>query len=57
MPPLYILPQRSPRAPGDIDLHGLLFRNEASAGWLEHNSNLDLIRNDPRFQALLKRLE
>ncbi|MFZ2055634.1 MAG: protein kinase [Candidatus Aminicenantales bacterium] len=26
-------------------------------GWLEHDSNLDLIRNDPRFQALLKRLE
>jgi len=26
-------------------------------GWLEHDSNLDLVRNDPRFQALLKRLE
>jgi non-specific serine/threonine protein kinase len=26
-------------------------------GWLEHDSNLDFIRNDPRFQALLKRLE
>ncbi len=26
-------------------------------GWLEHDSNLDLIRNEPRFQALLKRLE
>jgi len=26
-------------------------------GWLEHDSNLDLIRKDPRFQALLKRLE
>ena len=26
-------------------------------GWLEHDSNLDLIRNNPRFQALLKRLE
>jgi hypothetical protein len=23
----------------------------------EHDSNLDLIRNEPRFQALLKRLE
>jgi len=26
-------------------------------GWLEHDSNLDLIRKEPRFQALLKRLE
>jgi tetratricopeptide (TPR) repeat protein len=26
-------------------------------GWLEHDSNLDSIRGDPRFQALMKRLE
>jgi len=26
-------------------------------GWLEHDSNLDPIRGDPRFQALMKRLE
>ncbi len=26
-------------------------------GWLENDSNLDLVRSDPRFQALLKRLE
>lgn len=26
-------------------------------GWLEHDSNLDLIRKEPRFQVLLKRLE
>ena len=26
-------------------------------GWLKHDSNLDLIRGDPRFQALMKRLE
>jgi TolB-like protein/Flp pilus assembly protein TadD len=25
-------------------------------GWLEHDSNLDSIRGDPRFQALMKRL-
>ncbi len=26
-------------------------------GWFEHDSNLDFVRDDPRFQALLKRLE
>ncbi len=26
-------------------------------GWLEHDSNLDPIRGDPRFQALMKHLE
>jgi hypothetical protein len=25
-------------------------------GWLEHDSNLDSIRDDPRFQAVLKSL-
>jgi serine/threonine protein kinase len=27
------------------------------SGWLEYDSSLDLIRKEPRFQALLKRLE
>jgi serine/threonine protein kinase/Flp pilus assembly protein TadD len=26
-------------------------------GWFEHDSNLDFVRNEPRFQALLKRLQ
>jgi hypothetical protein len=28
----------------------------ALRGWLEHDSNLDPVRDHPRFQAVLKRL-
>jgi hypothetical protein len=31
--------------------HGMRLR-----GWLEHDSNLDAIRNTPRFQAVMERL-
>jgi hypothetical protein len=31
--------------------HGMRLR-----GWLEHDSNLDAIRNTPRFQAVMARL-
>jgi tetratricopeptide (TPR) repeat protein len=47
---------------GDVEESIRLFEKALERGfshreWIEHDSDLDLIRGDPRFQSLLKKLK